>query len=748
MIFFGLQPTVRMRSTFRLVIACFLLYFPISFYLANFNSWEILRTDSLHNETSLAFIDSASLATTGKVFKMERVKRYTGHNTFPKDTFPKGPFAMNSYPTGDKWAVVTTIFQPTKTVKTLSQMKGWCTVIVADAKSLDSERYMAELDAEQDSCLVYLSLKAQATLGYSILDHIPTNSFGRKNVGFIFAIQHGAQVIYDTDDDNEISDQMLMELWSMRDWSSGHNALFEWMKGGSNPYPAFGADHVWPRGLPLDQVKDQASYKWTLATSVINKTDICVVQSLANEEPDVDAIYRLTNPNYPLLFGSKQTACQIDAGWMAPFNAQATLFFKEAFPFLLLPVTVHGRVSDIWRSYMAQALMKCSLVFSTPWVTQIRNSHNYLADFQAELPLYIQSTALVAHLMNQSKYLSLSGAMVDAYEYGVVENLDLALAFAWESDLERAALSLFPPRNSSKSFKHLFIGMGRGADLRHWKNQILNDQGLSHIDLLLGVFDEPAEALMCGEQDRVQCVSSQGTSWTTGRNALAKAAYQREVNRKEKYTYWTFADADIRLVCLVDGQNDLQISDRCFANFDHFLYQTMMPVIGTISNGQFEVRNGSLMLGLEAFDAAFNSFHRDAIQVLLPYNSDQDSVTWWSSQAIFWFRVRCFSPLYAVAPLDIFYRNPEHGAYPRNKRDRTAELGIGQKMLGRLASVLNGAPDDYLAQLTADKVMLVREMTGVDWRKKTHSFQLCVREFTEFHDFVKPEKLASDLERL
>jgi len=33
---------------------------------------------------------------------------------------------------------------------------------------------------------------------------VPWNHFGRKNLGFLFAIHYGAKVIYDTDDDNEI----------------------------------------------------------------------------------------------------------------------------------------------------------------------------------------------------------------------------------------------------------------------------------------------------------------------------------------------------------------------------------------------------------------------------------------------------------------------------------------------------------------------------------------------------------------
>ena len=43
---------------------------------------------------------------------------------------------------------------------------------------------------------------------------------------------------------------------------------------------------------------------------------------------------------------------------VTPYNAQATLHFYPAFWALYLPITVSGRVSDIWRSFVAQAFFK------------------------------------------------------------------------------------------------------------------------------------------------------------------------------------------------------------------------------------------------------------------------------------------------------------------------------------------------------------------------------------------------------
>ena len=35
-----------------------------------------------------------------------------------------------------------------------------------------------------------------------LVDALPWNHFGRKNVGFLYAILHGAEIIWDFDDDN------------------------------------------------------------------------------------------------------------------------------------------------------------------------------------------------------------------------------------------------------------------------------------------------------------------------------------------------------------------------------------------------------------------------------------------------------------------------------------------------------------------------------------------------------------------
>jgi len=139
-------------------------------------------------------------------------------------------------------------------------------------------------------------------------------------------------------------------------------------------------------------------------------------------------------------------------GTMMPYNAQATLHAYEALWGLLLPCTVHGRVTDIWRAYFTQRLLwdiGFRIAFSTPWVTQYRNAHNYLADFNSELPLYQQAGALVQSLeawkpTSDNLPGRLEELYIYMYEMAIVGLDDVKLAQAWLQDLARLGYR-FPP---------------------------------------------------------------------------------------------------------------------------------------------------------------------------------------------------------------------------------------------------------------------------------------------------------------
>lgn len=281
---------------------------------------------------------------------------------------------------------------------------------------------------------------------------------------------------------------------------------------------------------------------------------------------------------------------------------------------------------------------------------------------------------------------------------------------------------------------HLMIIMGRGIHLRKWKRIILESPDFLHIDLVLGVFDESVDSLGCsGQEDRVTGVSVTNTTWTIGRNKLVQSAFRRERAQNISYSFWTLIDAGINLHCPRLTSRNL---GDCFKQYDALLSSLPVEVTATaiMGSGHSPVTDNAIMINLQAVHGAWNSFRREVIHVLFPYRPDLDSNTWWSSQAIFWNKIQCLAPLFVVAPLYIFYTNPEYNQYPRNPRDFAAENVVREKMMRGLSGVLPRAPIDYPLEFKQERVRTLPLETSTPL---SQAFHLCSKEFSEeFYSFV------------
>ena len=369
---------------------------------------------------------------TGEVERLDVKRRYSGDRKLPDSPAACRPF--NQGASGrhcERWIVVTSIHPATDCLRTIASLEGWCMVVVADRKGPVSME-VANVD--------YVTVLQQERCGYRICRSTPWNHFGRKNIGYLYAIEHGAKWIYDTDDDN----QPLAGKVPVLDDTGPRLRHVSLAADVWNPYPAFGSDaEIWPRGFPLSRITDEATKK----TSVEGEADrgqLGVVQFLAQHDPDVDAIYRLTR-KLPYDFSTEPRGLVVPSGTLSPYNAQATLHFSHAFWGLLLPITVHGRVSDIWRSYFTQRLLWDTgkhLAFFSPFVVQYRNPHNYLADFDSEMDLYYKTETLIKFLKewapadaSASLEQRLLDMQIQLYEHGFVEAQDVELTVAWIQDL-------------------------------------------------------------------------------------------------------------------------------------------------------------------------------------------------------------------------------------------------------------------------------------------------------------------------
>ena len=70
-----------------------------------------------------------------------------------------------------------------------------------------------------------------------------------------------------------------------------------------NPYPVLGCPSsiCWPRGFPLNEIQNVETWQASFRESIKPLKSFGVLQSLADVQPDVDAIFRMTQKT-PFVF--------------------------------------------------------------------------------------------------------------------------------------------------------------------------------------------------------------------------------------------------------------------------------------------------------------------------------------------------------------------------------------------------------------------------------------------------------------
>ena len=167
------------------------------------------------------------------------------------------------------------------------------------------------------------------------------------------------------------------------------------------------------------------------------------------------------------------------------------------------------------------------------------------------------------------------------------------------------------------------------------------------------------------------------STWNQGRNLLLEIGQ----NRTEKYLYYIFIDDDIKLVTDLKGKKPWPI-------FFEFLIR-VEPAVGVIDYTRNVNRSldGMKRLGCGKdinnetfaylnspnFDSAFNAFHYQAVDYILPYPTTFDNISWcWSG---FYAKIMCdlVFPGHTVVLGHVNMINPQHRPYPRNGSPRKDE---------------------------------------------------------------------------
>ncbi len=284
-----------------------------------------------------------------------------------------------------------------------------------------------------DNCN-YFSIEQQENQGFKLAENLPYNHYARKNIGYLLAAKNGSETIIETDDDNI----PYPDFWKKRD-------VFHKVKTAENSdwvniYNLFTDKKTWTRGFPLELINEKKEINF-----IEKKSECPIQQGLADDNPDVDAAFRLTH-ELPITF-KPNLSYALGNNAISPFNSQNTTWFRKAFPLLYLPSYCSFRMTDIWRSFIAQRIAwTCgwNILYHSPTVFQERNEHNILKDFEDEIPGYLNNSKIMKTLQELDlksgeenifdnlrtvyKIMIANNWITDKKELGLLEN--------WISDLQ------------------------------------------------------------------------------------------------------------------------------------------------------------------------------------------------------------------------------------------------------------------------------------------------------------------------
>ena len=288
-----------------------------------------------------------------------------------------------------KFIVTTTINNPTEATKKfciISDKKDFNFIIIGDTKTPHDEYIKLENNFKN---VTYLTPEMQDNLYPELSKTIGWKTIQRRNIGFVYAYEKGADVVATVDDDN-----IPYDSWGDNIMVGKEIEVDEYENTSCEYFDSISTtehNNLWHRGYPIEylQVKNNIEYK--------GKTKITplVQAEFWDGDPDIDAICRLSKK--PIIkfkpfdpFTTKQ---------LTPFNSQNTFLHRSVLKYYtVFPHT--GRMDDIWGGYVMQHYFPNSVIFTKPSVYQARNPQDLVKNLENEIIGYRGTLPLLENLHN------------------------------------------------------------------------------------------------------------------------------------------------------------------------------------------------------------------------------------------------------------------------------------------------------------------------------------------------------------
>ena len=193
---------------------------------------------------------------------------------------------------------------------------------------------------------------------------------------------------------------------------------------------------------------------------------------------------------------------------------------------------------------------------------------------------------------------------------------------------------------------------------------------------------------MCSDTPpaHVEYIFNSSTSWGMGRNLLFEVAKRRG----EKYLYYIFMDDDVVLETKSLWEWFIDFLKRTvgvtinnpWRVFEDFL-KRIEPAVGAVdvnSNPHLKdvyaareqqgciLKEPSDYLPAAQFDPAFNAFHYQAVEHLLPYPCKFDSISWYYTELVVEVKREVMFAGQSVLHTQLIAKNPQHRNYGKFRR--------------------------------------------------------------------------------
>ena len=251
----------------------------------------------------------------------------------------------------DKWIVITVFSPPSSLIFNLEKsIYDYKIVVIGNNESNDKDWSIFDSSKR----IFYLSIEQQNNLNYRILKFLKPNSYFRKSIGYLYAIQNGAREIYEIDEELEFNSNQITNHDFKNKYISYVSQKDNLM---INPYPHFGYANIWPRGFKIDDIGRQTKNNFYLINSTNLFLKPLIFQGLINFFPDIDSIFSLTRIKFENIYDFKVSNSHpllYFPNNFIPINSKNTHYLYEIFPLLIFPISFHENIADIWRGYLMQ----------------------------------------------------------------------------------------------------------------------------------------------------------------------------------------------------------------------------------------------------------------------------------------------------------------------------------------------------------------------------------------------------------